>query len=94
MGSTLVNLAKKNPKIVAITAAMIAGTGLTKFEETFPDRFFNVSIVEQHSVTLAAGMATKGIKPFVAIYSTFMQRAFRSGYSRCGSSKITCCFLY
>lgn len=75
MGSTLVNLAKKNPKIVAITAAMIAGTGLTKFEETFPDRFFDVGIAEQHSVTLAAGMATKGIKPFVAIYSTFMQRA-------------------
>lgn len=59
MGSTLVNLAKKNPKIVAITAAMIAGTGLTKFEETFPDRFFDVGIAEQHSVTLAAGMATK-----------------------------------
>ena len=75
MGSTLINLAKKNTKIVAITAAMTAGTGLTKFEESFPDRFFDVGIAEQHAVTLAAGMATKGIKPFVAIYSTFMQRA-------------------
>jgi 1-deoxy-D-xylulose-5-phosphate synthase len=75
MGSTLITLAQKDPKIIAITAAMTAGTGLTKFEETYPDRFFDVGIAEQHSVTLAAGMSTKGLKPFVAIYSTFLQRA-------------------
>jgi 1-deoxy-D-xylulose-5-phosphate synthase len=54
---------------------MTAGTGLTGFEQKYPDRFFDVGIAEQHAITLAAGMATKGIKPFVAIYSTFMQRA-------------------
>jgi len=75
MGSTLVTLAQKDPKIVAITAAMTAGTGLSKFEEAYPDRFFDVGIAEQHSVTLAAGMSTKGLKPFIAIYSTFLQRA-------------------
>ncbi|MBP7309764.1 MAG: 1-deoxy-D-xylulose-5-phosphate synthase [Candidatus Cloacimonetes bacterium] len=75
MGNSLTALAKANPKIVAITAAMTAGTGLSPFEKTFPERFFDVGIAEQHAVTLAAGMATKGIKPFVAIYSTFMQRA-------------------
>ncbi len=75
MGNTLVDLAAKNPKIAAITAAMTAGTGLTGFEQKYPDRFFDVGIAEQHAITLAAGMATKGIKPFVAIYSTFMQRA-------------------
>jgi 1-deoxy-D-xylulose-5-phosphate synthase len=75
MGNTLVDLAAKNQKIAAITAAMTAGTGLTGFEQKYPDRFFDVGIAEQHAITLAAGMATKGIKPFVAIYSTFMQRA-------------------
>jgi len=75
MGNALVKLAARNPKITAITAAMTAGTGLTPFEQKFPDRFFDVGIAEQHAITLAAGMATKGIKPFVAIYSTFMQRA-------------------
>jgi len=75
MGNALVKLAAKNPKIVAITAAMAAGTGLSPFEQQFPDRFFDVGIAEQHALTLAAGMATKGIKPFVALYSTFLQRA-------------------
>ncbi len=75
MGKSLCALAKDHPKIVAITAAMTAGTGLAPFEKSFPERFFDVGIAEQHAVTLAAGMATKGIKPFVAIYSTFMQRA-------------------
>lgn len=75
MGNSLTTLAKNNPKIVAITAAMTLGTGLSPFEKCFPERFFDVGIAEQHAVTLAAGMATKGIKPFVAIYSTFMQRA-------------------
>ncbi|PKN71899.1 MAG: 1-deoxy-D-xylulose-5-phosphate synthase [Candidatus Cloacimonetes bacterium HGW-Cloacimonetes-3] len=75
MGNCLVKLAEQNPSITAITAAMATGTGLSAFEERFPARFFDVGIAEQHAVTLAAGMATKGIKPFVAIYSTFMQRA-------------------
>ena len=75
-GSTLVDLAKKNEKIVAITAAMPVGTGLDLFAKEFPDRFFDVGIAEQHAVTLAAGMATKGLKPVVAMYSSFMQRAY------------------
>ncbi|MDD3103088.1 MAG: 1-deoxy-D-xylulose-5-phosphate synthase [Candidatus Cloacimonadaceae bacterium] len=74
-GQTLCQLAGNNPDIVAITAAMCAGTGLSDFEKRYPKRFFDVGIAEQHAVTLAAGMATKGIKPFVAIYSTFAQRA-------------------
>lgn len=73
---TLVDLAKENDKIVAITAAMQDGTGLTLFANEFPNRFFDVGIAEQHAVTLAAGMATKGYRPVVAIYSTFLQRAF------------------
>ncbi len=75
MGNCLVKLAETNPSITAITAAMATGTGLSPFEQRFPARFFDVGIAEQHAVTLAAGMATKGIKPFVAIYSTFLQRA-------------------
>ncbi|MCB5262241.1 MAG: 1-deoxy-D-xylulose-5-phosphate synthase [Candidatus Cloacimonetes bacterium] len=74
-GQTLCELAEQNPDIVAITAAMSAGTGLSGFEQRFPERFFDVGIAEQHAITLAAGMTTKGIKPFVAIYSTFTQRA-------------------
>ncbi|MDD4224058.1 MAG: 1-deoxy-D-xylulose-5-phosphate synthase [Candidatus Cloacimonetes bacterium] len=74
-GRSLVRLAETDPKIVAITAAMATGTGLTGFEQKFPKRFFDVGIAEQHAVTLAAGMACKGVKPFVAIYSTFLQRA-------------------
>jgi 1-deoxy-D-xylulose-5-phosphate synthase len=73
---TLVDLAKENDKIVAITAAMQDGTGLTQFANEFPNRFFDVGIAEQHAVTLAAGIATKGYRPVVAIYSTFLQRAF------------------
>lgn len=74
-GDKLCEIARRDDKIVAITAAMAAGTGLSGFEEQFPQRFFDVGIAEQHALTLAAGMATKGIKPFVAIYSTFVQRA-------------------
>ena len=74
-GEQLCHLAKKNQDIVAITAAMSVGTGLQGFEKQYPERFFDVGIAEQHAVTLAAGMACKGIKPFVAIYSTFLQRA-------------------
>ena len=74
--SSLINEAKKDDKIVAIHAAMPDGTGLDKFEEKFPKRCFDVGIAEQHAVTFAAGLATEGLKPFVAIYSTFLQRAY------------------
>lgn len=73
---TLVSLAQKDKKIVTVTAAMPSGTGLDAFAEKFPDRFFDVGIAEQHAVTFAAGMACEGIKPFVAIYSSFLQRAY------------------
>lgn len=72
----LVELAEKDDKVVAITAAMPSGTGLVKYEERFPDRFYDVGIAEEHAVTFAAGLATGGMKPFVAIYSSFLQRAF------------------
>lgn len=75
-GEELVNLAEKNDKIVAITAAMKDGTGLSEFGEKFKDRFFDVGIAEQHAVTLAAGLAESGYKPFFAVYSTFLQRAY------------------
>jgi len=75
MGNQLCNLAEKQDNIVAITAAMSVGTGLSKFETQFPDRFFDVGIAEQHAVTFAAGLAVKGLKPFFAVYSTFLQRA-------------------
>jgi 1-deoxy-D-xylulose-5-phosphate synthase len=73
---TLVELARRDEKIVAITAAMPSGTGLDKFQEHFPDRTFDVGIAEQHAVTFAAGLAVEGYKPFAAIYSTFLQRAY------------------
>jgi 1-deoxy-D-xylulose-5-phosphate synthase len=74
--NSLVQLAEKDDKIVAITAAMPSGTGLDIFGEKFPDRCFDVGIAEQHAVTFAAGLATQGYKPFAAIYSTFLQRAY------------------
>ena len=75
-GQTLTDLAEKDDRIVAITAAMLEGTGLAPFAAKFPDRCFDVGIAEQHAVTYAAGMATLGIKPVLAIYSTFLQRAY------------------
>jgi len=75
-GDTLIELARKDEKIVAITAAMAEGTGLKKYSETFPERFFDVGIAEQHAVTFSAGLATQGFIPFRNIYSTFMQRAY------------------
>ena len=75
-GDTLVELAKDNEKIVAITAAMPAGTGLCKFKKQYPKRFFDVGIAEQHGVTLAAGFAANGLKPFFVVYSTFLQRGY------------------
>ena len=75
-GRTLLEMAAQDPRVVAVTAAMPEGTGLAKFAEAYPDRFFDVGIAEQHAVTFAAGMATEGFRPFVAIYSTFLQRAY------------------
>jgi 1-deoxy-D-xylulose-5-phosphate synthase len=75
-GDTLVDIAEKNPKIVAITAAMSIGTGLCRFAEKFPDRFFDVGIAEEHAVTFAAGLAVRGLHPVVAVYSSFLQRSF------------------
>ncbi|MDR3469637.1 MAG: 1-deoxy-D-xylulose-5-phosphate synthase [Xanthobacteraceae bacterium] len=75
-GESLVKEAEKDDKIVAITAAMPSGTGVDIFGKAFPKRTFDVGIAEQHGVTFAAGLATEGIKPFVAIYSTFLQRAY------------------
>ena len=75
-GDALVKLAAENNKIIAITAAMTSGTGLKRFAGLYPDRFFDVGIAEQHAVTMAAGMACQGYKPVVAIYSTFLQRAY------------------
>jgi len=75
-GETLVRLAKDNRKIIGITAAMPEGTGLDKLQKEIPDRFFDVGIAEQHAVTFAAGLASTGYLPVVAIYSTFLQRAF------------------
>ena len=73
---TLIELAKRDPKIVAMTAAMPEGTGLDKFAKAFPERMFDVGIAEEHAVTFSGGMATQGMKPIAAIYSTFLQRAF------------------
>jgi 1-deoxy-D-xylulose-5-phosphate synthase len=75
-GQAMIQLAQKDDRIVAVTAAMPEGTGLAKFAQAFPERFFDVGIAEQHGVTFAAGMATEGLKPVVAIYSTFLQRAY------------------
>ena len=75
-GQTLLKLGRENPKITAITAAMTAGTGLRDFARELPERFFDVGIAEQHAVTMAGAMAAGGMKPVVAIYSTFLQRAY------------------
>lgn len=75
-GAAALECAKRDPKIVAITAAMPDGTGLTKFAKELPEQFYDVGIAEQHAVTFAAGLAAGGLKPFCAIYSTFLQRGF------------------
>jgi 1-deoxy-D-xylulose-5-phosphate synthase len=79
-GETVVDLADKDEKVVAITAAMPDGTGLRDFSQRFPDRFFDVGIAEQHAVDFATGLALSGYKPVVAIYSTFLQRAYDQLY--------------
>ncbi len=75
-GKWLCNIAKKDEKIIGITPAMSEGSGMVDFANKFPERFVDVAIAEQHAVTLAGGMATKGLKPIVAIYSTFLQRGY------------------
>lgn len=75
-GDTMVKIANDNPKLLAITAAMPAGTGLNKFKDSFPERFFDVGIAEQHAVTMSAGLALSGFCPVIALYSTFLQRAY------------------
>ncbi len=75
-GNTMVELGEKEERLFAITAAMPEGTGLNKFAEAFPERFLDVGIAEQHAVTFAGGLASEGFKPVVAIYSTFLQRAY------------------
>src|SRR6266853_6452228 len=77
-GEAVTQLAAEYPRLVAITAAMPSGTGITAFQKKWPDRFFDVGIAEAHAVTFAAGLATQGIRPVVAIYSTFLQRAYDS----------------
>src|SRR5690606_40265828 len=73
---SLIQEAEADPGIVAVTAAMPSGTGLDKFAEIHPSRIFDVGIAEQHAVTFAAGLASEGMRPFCAIYSTFLQRAY------------------
>ena len=75
-GTTLADLARQDPKIVAVTAAMLDGTGLNLFQKVHPGRCFDVGIAEQHAVTFAAGLAVQGLRPVAAIYSTFLQRGF------------------
>ena len=75
-GETLCQLAREDKRLIAITAAMQSGTGLERFLREFPDRFYDIGIAEQHAVTFAAGLALEGMKPVVAIYSTFLQRAY------------------
>lgn len=75
-GDTMIKLAEREPRLVAVTPAMPGGSGLTEFSELFPDRFFDVGIAEQHAVTLAAGLATQDMKPVCSIYSTFLQRGY------------------
>jgi 1-deoxy-D-xylulose-5-phosphate synthase len=75
-GQWLCDMAERDPKIIGITPAMREGSGLVEFSKRFPDRYYDVAIAEQHAVTLAAGLACEGLKPVVAIYSTFLQRAY------------------
>jgi 1-deoxy-D-xylulose-5-phosphate synthase len=75
-GNSVINIMQSNPKVVAISAAMLIGTGLEKAKNNFPDRVFDVGIAEQHAVTFAGGLAISGMRPIVAIYSTFLQRSY------------------
>ncbi len=91
---SLVALASADERIVAITAAMAGPTGLLNFEAQFPDRFFDVGIAEQHAVTAAAGMAMGGLKPVVAVYSTFFSRAFDQAHLDVGLLNLPVVFVF
>ena len=91
-GDAIIELAEQDERIVGITAAMPSGTGLLKMMQQMPDRSFDVGIAEQHAVTFAAGLATRGIKPFVAIYSTFLQRGFDQVVHDCAIQKLPIVF--
>ncbi len=92
-GDAMVELCRANPTVVGITAAMPDGTGLIKLHEQMPERFFDVGIAEQHAVTFAAGMATEGYVPVVAIYSTFLQRAFDQVVHDCAIQNLHVVFV-
>ncbi len=92
-GEALVELAKKDDRIIAITAAMPDGTGLNKMNEAIPERYFDVGIAEQHAVTFAAGLSTEGFTPVVAIYSTFLQRAFDQIIHDVATQKLSVVFV-
>lgn len=90
----ILSYAKKDKRVVAITPAMPVGSKLTRFQSELPEQFFDVGIAEQHAVTMAAGLAIEGFKPYVAIYSTFFTTCIRSSIARCRSSKFKCHFWY
>ncbi len=92
-GEKLASLAEENPQIVAITAAMPIGTGMSIFQQTFPQRFMDVGIAEGHAVTLAAGLAAGGLHPYVAIYSTFLQRGYDQILHDVALQNLSVCFL-
>jgi 1-deoxy-D-xylulose-5-phosphate synthase len=92
-GGAMIKIAGRDNKVLAVTAAMGEGTGLRAFSEKFPDRFFDVGIAEQHAVTFAAGLALSGFKPVVAIYSTFLQRAYDQVYHDVGLMDIPVVFV-
>jgi len=92
-GQTLVKICEQNPRVVGITAAMATGTGLDLLEKTLPDKYFDVGIAEQHAVTMAAGMACEGVRPVVAIYSTFLQRAYDQLIHDVGIQKLPVTFV-
>ncbi len=92
-GQTLVKICEQDPRVVGITAAMATGTGLDLLEKALPDQYFDVGIAEQHAVTMAAGMACEGLKPVVAIYSTFLQRAYDQLIHDVGIQKLPVTFV-
>ena len=92
-GDELITLAKADPRVAVVTAAMTAGTGLLRFARELPDRLFDVGIAEEHAVTMAAGLAAGGMRPFVAIYDTFLQRAYDQLLHDVCLQRLPVCFL-
>jgi 1-deoxy-D-xylulose-5-phosphate synthase len=91
-GNAMIELAKKDPDVVSVTPAMSSGSGLNPFAEAFPDRFFDVGIAEQHATTMSAGLATQGLKPVCAIYSTFLQRGYDQVVHDVARQNLNVCF--